>query len=47
MGPPCEALRVAVDQTRPQITNVASFDSAAAHRAMLFAARHAVIDETE
>jgi hypothetical protein len=47
MRPPCEALRIAVDQTRPQIANVVSFDSAAAHRAMLFVARYAVIDENE
>jgi RNase P subunit RPR2 len=42
-----ETLRVAVDQTRQKITNVACFDCAAAYRAMFVVARHAVIDKNE
>lgn len=45
--PTDEALRIAVNQTRFKISDVAFLDSAAAQRAMLVIARHAIIDENE
>jgi hypothetical protein len=45
--PSGEALRIAVDQTRPKISDVAFLDGAAAQRAMLVIAQHAIIDENE
>ena len=45
--PTGEALRIAVDQTRFKISDVAFLDGAAAQRAMLVIKRHALIDENE
>jgi hypothetical protein len=45
--PTGEALRIAVDQTRFKISDVAFLDGAAAQRAVLVIARHAIIDENE
>jgi hypothetical protein len=45
--PTGEALRIAVDQTRFKISDVAFLDGAAAQRAMLVIAQHAIIDENE
>ena len=45
--PSCETLRIAVDQPRLRITNVAFLEKATAQCAVLVRARHAVIDENE
>jgi hypothetical protein len=45
--PTGEALRIAVDHTRFEISNVAFLDCAAAQRAMLVIAWHAMINENE
>jgi len=47
MCPFCEAPRIAIDQSRLHITNVAFFHKATAQRAVLVHARHAVVNENE
>ncbi len=47
MGPPCEALRVATDQSRLRITDVTVFDKATAQCAVFVRARDAVINQNE
>ena len=47
MCPSGEALRIAVDQSRLRITNVACLDKATAHCAVFVRARDAVIDDNE
>jgi hypothetical protein len=47
MCPSCEALRIAVDQSRLGITNVAFLNKATAHRAVLVRAGDAVINDNE
>ena len=42
-----EALRIAVDQARPKITNVAVLKSAAAQRAVSVRARDTVVNENK
>ena len=42
-----ETLRIAVDQTRFKLSDVAFVDGAATHRTMLVVAWHAIIDENE
>jgi hypothetical protein len=45
--PTGEALRIAVDQTRFKISDVAFLDGAAAQRAMFVIAQHALVNENE
>jgi hypothetical protein len=47
VGPSRQALHIAVDQTRANITDVAIIDNAAAQRAMFIVARYAAINENE
>src|SRR2546430_91523 len=47
MGPPCEALRIAVDQPRLRITNVTFLDKATAQCAAFVRTRDAVINQNE
>jgi hypothetical protein len=42
-----EALRIAVDQARFKISDIAFLDGAAAQRATLVIVRHAIIDENK
>ena len=47
VSPAGQALRIAVEQTRFKISDIAFLDGAAAQRTMLVIARHATIDENE